>query len=340
MVWLQGIEGNTVKQRRECRKRLALPPGSQRLSHPRLPAPGPPPRGWRSGPERRSGRRPEPGLGPPLRPARLQRRPLLPPLGGGCGGASGHPGNAAARLGVCGGVAGRTPPHADSLHSSRLTRQRAGRPLRSRSPAHSQLLLSASGRSAIPVPPPHCRELCCGGGSLDLVSPSPLRHSPPWVGCRQSPPLRSLLYFKTGGTAEGVPFLPEPASVGGVQYHCLPLPPISQLRTQSPRPCRRLHLPAGAFPTPTPPPAESPEPWLRQGCCSRGNELPHEAAARTCRSLTPLSREAWVGGRGALELWVPTLPPRTLHPALGQVSVRRTAPQVPFLSGGATGEVL
>lgn len=83
-----------------------------------------------------------------FRPAGRRRHALLPMRGGGCGGASGHPRNAAAPLGM--GEVRRTPPHADSPHSCRLTRwggagTAASKPLPLQRAPPTQILLTGEG---------------------------------------------------------------------------------------------------------------------------------------------------------------------------------------------------
>lgn len=181
------------------------------------------------------------------------------------------------------GVAGRTPPHADSPHSSRLTRQRAGRGSAAAKlrPLSAPRPRSASGRSAHAVAPlPQGAVLLVGARSTSF--PRYPKALPALGGLAAENPRRSrsLLDFKPGESQRAPPSSLSPPLSVAFQTP-LPLPPIPQLRTQSPRPSARPHLPAGA------PPAGSPGPRLWPGCCSQGNEPPHEAAARTCRSLTP-----------------------------------------------------
>lgn len=136
------------------------------------------------------------------------------------------------------------------------------------------------------------------------------------------PPSRSLWSLNLGARRRA----PPPAPSSPMLMVCPPLPTISQLCAVAPSPLTPSRGPHTSQLAPAP-----------RGPPGRGSgravlevmSLSHEAAARTCHSLNP-SRgipEPRVGCAGALD-------PRSAFFPLGQVSVPRTVPQVPYLSNG------
>lgn len=173
--------------------------------------------------------------------------------------------------------------------------------------------------------------LLVGAGSTPFPQSCKALHTPGEQEAESPPHSLSFLHFHPGGIAEGASSHPEPAAAGGFK-HTIPTP----TRCSHPSPsCARQH------PVPSPPPEGPisqlvPPPRAPPGCGSSWAavlevmSLPHEAAARTCRSLTL----SW-GILGPRVGRAGTLGPRPAFCPIGQVSVLRFAPLGPYLSGGA-----
>lgn len=231
-----------------------------------------------------------------LRPAGRRRHALLPMRGGGCGGASGHPRNAAAPLGM--GEVRRTPPHADSPHSSRLTRwggtgTAASKPLPFQRAPPTQTSLARAGGSSMSR---GRGESPATAGDSKLSRPR--SNAPGWAEGR----ILSMLLNLGGGILEGAPL--------ALSFtHLPPAAPIPQARSKG------FHSPAGA----------SRHPHLRVVAQAVVREVMNHPSPRGCRQHlsqahlppTPTPRESGSKGWGALVLWVltsPFLPRPSLYP--------------------------
>lgn len=107
---------------------------------------------------------------------------------------------------------------------------------------------SASGRSASPVAPlPQGAMLLVGARSTSFPQYPKALPTPSGLEPENPPRSPSLLDFKPGTPQRAPPSSLSPPLL--VAFNTPPpLPPISQLRTQSPGPSARPHLPAGAPP--------------------------------------------------------------------------------------------
>lgn len=183
-----------------------------------------------------------------LRPAGRRRHALLPMRGGGCGGAIGHPRNAAAPLGM--GEVRRTPPHADSPHSSRLTRwggtgTAASKPLPFQRAPPTQTSLARAGGSSMSR---GRGESPATAGDSKLSRPR--SNAPGWAEGRI---FSMLLNLGVGGRHRRG------------RSPCPVFHPSSTCSTHSPGPLQRVSFPSWRL-TPPPPPG------CGSGCCSRSNE--------------------------------------------------------------------
>lgn len=204
-----------------------------------------------------------------------------------------------------GGLAGRTPPHADSPHSSRLTRRRAAPP---RPPAP-------------PLPAAFPQGAALLGGSLPGSSKAP----PTRVRALQTESLpipSSCRLLNLGAPRRAPPYaLSLPLPVASNSHS--PLPAISQLRAAAPMPSPPPEGPVSQLA----PPRGSPGPWLRPGCCSRGNEPSPRGCSPHLPQPRPLPGEpvSESGARWGFGSRLCLFPPRTSrcrpHCASGSLSV-------------------
>lgn len=146
---------------------------------------------------------------------------------------------------------------------------------------------------------------------------------------------RSLLDFKPGPPQRAPPPALSPPLPVAFNTPAPPFRPISQLRGGSQSPCPFQRVPSPSWRPHSPPPQGPPSRGSSRAVVLEVMSLSHEAAARTCSSFTPSpgSRGPRVGSTGALGPGSAFLP-------LRQVTVRRIACQVPYLSGGGQVKLL